>query len=156
VDITHANDIAQAEIFRMARDHSNAPVISSHNGVRGTSDYPLNLSPEAVKQIAASNGVIGVILFPYWLRQPAEQVFGDESIRLVFRAIDYIQSIAGSYDHIAIGSDMDGFIRPIKECPDYAGTPVLVAAIRAQFPKYADQILWQNALDVLERGWQGV
>src|SRR5215471_11730119 len=156
VDVTHASDLAQAQIFQMARDHSNAPVISSHNGVRGTSDYPLNLSPDAVKQIVASNGVIGVILFPYWLRQPAEQVFGDESIHLVFNTIDYIQSIAGSYDHVAIGSDLDGFIRPIKECPNWASTPALVAAIRAHYPKYSDQILWQNALDVLERGWRGV
>jgi microsomal dipeptidase-like Zn-dependent dipeptidase len=156
VDITHANDIAQNQIFQMARDHGNAPVISSHNGVRGTSNYPLNLSPEAVRQIVDSKGVIGVILFPYWLRQPEDQVFGDNGMDLVFEAIDYIRTISNSYDYVAIGSDLDGFIQPIKDCPDYSRTPVLVAAIRSKYPKYAEQILWRNALDVLERGWEGI
>src|SRR2546427_7844407 len=48
VDITHSSDLAQQQIFDLARDHANAPVLSSHTGVRPTSNYPLNLSPEAV------------------------------------------------------------------------------------------------------------
>src|ERR1017187_212381 len=69
VDVTHATDLAQSQMFDLAKDHGNVPVISSHNGVRGTSDYPLNLSREAILQIADSKGVIGIILFPYWLAQ---------------------------------------------------------------------------------------
>jgi microsomal dipeptidase-like Zn-dependent dipeptidase len=42
VDVTHSNQQAQKEIFQMAKSAS-APVISSHTGVRATSDYPLNL-----------------------------------------------------------------------------------------------------------------
>jgi microsomal dipeptidase-like Zn-dependent dipeptidase len=106
VDITHANEVAQNQIFQMARDHSNAPVISSHNGVRGTSDYPLNLSMEAVKQIAQSKGVIGIILFPYWLRQPPDQVFGADGFDLLFKAIECVHAITNSYNYIAIGSDL--------------------------------------------------
>ena len=156
VDITHANEQAQNEIFQLAHDHSNAPVISSHNGVRGTSNYPLNLSPEAVKRIADSNGVIGIILFPYWLRQPQQQVFGADGFELIFNAIDFIHGITGSYAHIAIGSDLDGFIQPLKGCEDYSKTPALMEAIRHKYPNDADRILWANALDALERGWQGV
>jgi len=156
VDVTHASDLAQQQIFDMARDHGNAPVISSHNGVRGTSNYPLNLSPEAILRIRDSKGVIGVILFPYWLRQPADQVFGKDGFSLIFNAIDSIAAVTGSYDNIAIGSDLDGFIQPVQGCSDYSQTPVLVAAIRARYPAVADGILWRNALDVLERGWKGV
>ena len=156
VDITHATDQAQNEMLQMARDHGNAPVISSHNGVRGTSNYPLNLSEDTVRQIAASNGVVGIILFPYWLRQPADQIFGKDGFSLLYDAIDWLQSITGSYDHIAIGSDLDGFIHPIQGCADYSQTPALVAAIRAKYAQAADQILWGNALDVLQRGWTGV
>jgi len=156
VDVTHATDMAQNEMFQMARDHGNAPVISSHNGVRGTSNYPLNLSEDAVRQIAASNGVVGVILFPYWLRQPADQIFGKDGFPLLFDAIDWLESITGSYDHIAVGTDLDGFIQPIRGCADYSQTPALVAAIRARYAQAADKILWGNALDVLQRGWKGV
>ena len=155
VDVTHATEAAQNEMFQMARDHGNAPVISSHNGVRGTSNYPLNLSDAAVRQIAASNGVVGVILFPYWLRQPADQVFGKDGFPLVYDAIDWLHSITGNYDHIAIGTDLDGFIQPIHGCCDYSQTPALVAAIRARYGPDADKILWRNALDVLQRGWKG-
>jgi microsomal dipeptidase-like Zn-dependent dipeptidase len=155
VDVTHATDAAQDEMFDMARDHGQ-PVISSHNGVRSISDYPLNLRPEAVARIVESGGVIGVILFPYWLRRPDEQFLGAEHIQLVFRTIRALHEMTGSYDHIAIGSDLDGFIRPIEECPDYAHTRQFADLIRVEFPDAADRILWGNALDVLERGWKGV
>jgi microsomal dipeptidase-like Zn-dependent dipeptidase len=156
VDITHANEQAQKEIFQLARDHSNAPVISSHNGVRCTSDYPLNLSREAVQAIARSNGVIGIILFPYWLQQPQDQVYGANGFDLIFKAIDCIHEITGSYANVAIGSDLDGFIQPVQGCGDYSQTPAVVAAVRRKYPNDSERILWANALDVLERGWQGV
>jgi len=141
VDITHCTQRAQAEIFQLARDHGNAPVISSHTGVRGTSDYPLNLNREAVRQIAASKGVVGLILATHWLRHPREQIFGPDGYQLLFNAIDCVHEWTGSYDHIAIGSDFDGFIQPIKPCQNYAETPALVAAIRAKYPRAAEKIL---------------
>ncbi|HUJ42116.1 MAG TPA: membrane dipeptidase [Opitutaceae bacterium] len=155
VDITHCTQRAQAEIFQLARDHGNAPVISSHTGVRGTSDYPLNLTREAVRQIAASKGVVGLILATHWLRQPREQIFGPDGYQLLFNAIDCVHDWTGSYDHIAVGSDLDGFIQPIKPCGNYAETPALVEAIRAKYPGAAERILYANALEVLERGWKG-
>ena len=156
VDITHSTQRAQAEIFQLARDHGNAPVISSHTGVRATSDYPLNLTREAVRQIAASQGVVGLILAPHWLRQPSEQIFGPDGYQILFNAINCVHDWTGSYAPIAIGSDLDGFIQPIKTCENYAETPSLVEAIRRKYPRAADRILYGNALDVLERGWKGV
>ena len=155
VDITHCTRLAQNEIFQMARDHGNAPVISSHTGVQCSSDYPLNLSRDAARRIAESRGVVGIILGTHWLRQPSEQIFGPDGFDLVFRAIDCLYEWTGSYDHIAIGSDLDGFIQPIKGCQTYADTPRLVRAIEQKYPKAAEKILYANAVDVLERGWKG-
>jgi len=156
VDITHCSEKARNQIFQMARDHGNAPVISSHNGVQCISDYPLNLSKDAVLQIAASKGVIGIILYPHWLRQPDQQIGGPDGFQLLFNAIDCIQSWTGTYDNIAIGSDLDGFIQPIKDCQNYAQTPDLVKAVETKYRTAADKILYGNALDVLGRGWAGV
>jgi len=156
VDITHCTELAQKEIFQMARDHGNVPVISSHNGVRCTSSYPLNLSKEAVLDIAQSNGVIGLILSSHWLRQPDQQIFGPNGFELLFNAIDCIQAWTGSSAHIAIGSDLDGFIEPIKGCENYGETPRLVEVIKKKYPKDAEAILYGNALRVLEEGWKGV
>ena len=155
VDVTHCTDRARGEIFRIARNFPGSPVISSHNGVRHESNYPLNLSDDAIRQIAGTGGVIGVILYPHWLRHPDEQIFGADGFPIVFKTIQHIADVAG-FDHIAIGSDLDGFITPVKGCETYAQTPALVAAIQARFPKNADQILFGNALRVLNAGWKGV
>jgi microsomal dipeptidase-like Zn-dependent dipeptidase len=119
VDVTHSNDRARADIFRIAKEHPGCPVISSHNGVQHESNYPLNLSDDAIRQIADTGGVIGVILFPHWLRQPEEQIFGATGFPIVFRTIQHIADVT-SFDHVAIGSDLDGFITPVKGCETYA------------------------------------
>jgi|SRR5215472_803844 len=155
VDITTSSSLAQDQIFQIAADY-RAPVISSHTGVRPTSDYPLNLSPETVLKIKDSKGVIGVIIAPHWLRQRAQDFFPDGHIELVLMAIDAIQQITDSFDQIAIGTDLDGFIKPVDECPDWAHTTVLASAIEAKYgTANAEKILWRNALDVLERWWKG-
>jgi microsomal dipeptidase-like Zn-dependent dipeptidase len=100
--------------------------------------------------------VIGVILAKHWLRQPNEQFTGADGFELVFRAIRDISTITNGFDHIAIGTDLDGFIDPITPCSNFAQTMDLVAAIQKEFPDHADQILFKNALRVLRDGWQGV
>ncbi|HYL56353.1 MAG TPA: membrane dipeptidase [Gemmatimonadales bacterium] len=154
VDITHCSDRAQADIFAIARGYPGQPVISSHNGVRGESDYPLNLSDDAVRRIADSGGVIGVILFPHWLRRRHHQLSGADGFPLLFDTIEYLRERTGD-DHIAIGSDLDGFIKPLKGCENYAETPALVEAVQLRYGSAADKILYQNALRVLEQGWRG-
>ena len=156
VDITHCSERAQADIFAIAEAYPEQPIISSHNGVRGKSDYPLNLSDDAIHRIADSGGVIGVILFPHWLRQPLDRLSGADGFPLLFETIDYLNGETGGYDHIAIGSDLDGFIRPLKGCENYAETPALVAAVQKRYGNAADKMLYQNALRVLEQGWRGV
>lgn len=155
-DITHSTQRAQREIFDIAADHG-APVISSHTGVRPASDYPLNLSLDAVQRIKESKGVIGVILADHWLRQPSEQVFGPSDKRLLFRAIDCIHDLTGSYDFIAIGTDLDGFIHPLKEYPSFAETRDLARDIEIKYGEAAAaRILCENALRTLHAGWKGV
>ena len=155
VDVTHCTDRARDDIFRIARQNPGCPVISSHNGVQHQSNYPLNLSDDAIRQIADTGGVIGVILFPHWLRQPAEQIFGADGFPLVFQTMQHIADVVG-FDHVAIGTDLDGFIQPVKGCETYAQTPALVSAIQARFPNHAEKILFGNALRALNAGWKGV
>jgi membrane dipeptidase len=155
VDVTHCTDRARADIFRIAKSNAGCPVISSHTGVRHESNYPLNLPDGAIRQIADTGGVVGVILYPHWLRQPAEQIFGADGFPLVFKTIQHIADVT-NFDHVAIGTDLDGFIQPVKGCETYAQTPALVSAIQARFPHDADKILFGNALRVLSSGWKGV
>ena len=155
VDVTHCTGRARADIFGIAKRFPGAPVISSHNGVQHESRYPLNLSDDAIRQIADTGGVIGVILYRHWLRHPDKQIFGADGFLIVFKTIQHIADVT-NFDHVAIGSDLDRFIKPVKGCETYAQTPALVAAIQARFPKDAEKILFGNALRVLSAGWKGI
>ena len=63
--------------------------------------------------------------------------------------------MTGSYDHIALGSDLDGYIKPmLPGLEDMAMMPDLAAFLQGQYgAAVADQILSGNALDLLGRAW---
>ena len=134
---------------------SQTGVSAPCSGVRGASGYAYNLSDWTIWKIAASGGIIGVILCPHWLRQPAEQLFGSRHLDLVFRAIDHILKVTSSADCVGIGSDLDGFIEPVEEVENLAQVPALAGAIENRYgTEVAEKILWQNALRVFKQGWR--
>lgn len=151
LDVTHCTDRAQREIFELAHAFQpSVPVISSHSGARHIANYEVNLSDDAIQHIRDLNGVIGVIVYPYWL-QPCGQ--NADGLDLVVDTINYFVCKA-SIDHVAIGTDMDGFIQPVRECPNYSAVGMIEECIRARFSKTdAEKILWRNALRVLQAGW---
>ena len=63
--------------------------------------------------------------------------------------------MTGSYDHLAIGSDLDGFIRPTATGIESAGDLArLEAAIRERYSADdAENLLNGNVLRVLHDGW---
>ena len=156
VDITHCSVAAQSDVFEIAAHYPHQPIIASHIGVLGTSDSRLNLSDEAIRRIAASDGLVGITLSPYRLRRSSAQWIGRRDIRLVFDAIDHVAQVTGSYDSIGIGTDLDGFISPIREFKNYASASAFADLLGAHYGHHIGaQILTTNALRVLKRGWRG-
>src|SRR5204863_2160963 len=86
--------------------------IAGHTAYR-FGDDPYNLSADTVEKIVARGGVIGLILAEH---QAADGLGHTESIEdalaVLHRHIDRLQQIAGSHRHTAIGTDLDGFIKP--------------------------------------------
>jgi microsomal dipeptidase-like Zn-dependent dipeptidase len=157
VDIAHARGDAQHEIFEIGRTgFPTRPIICSHNSVRAVSDAPLNLSNEALLAIKATRGVVGVIFYTHWLRRQHQiDLRGD--LRLITDVIDHIRLITGSYDHVAIGSDLDGFIDPIRTCSNYSEMSILSKHLIDTYgAANAERILFENARRVLHEGWTGV
>jgi microsomal dipeptidase-like Zn-dependent dipeptidase len=152
LDVTHCSDRAQEEVFELAASyHPKVPVVSSHAGVRCRADHQLNLSDYAIDRIAELGGVIGTIIYPYWLRKAGST---DDGLDLVTSTIDYIAGRTGGYDHVAIGTDMDGFIEPVRQCPNYSQIAVLEQYLRQRYEKpTAEKVLWRNALRVLQEAW---
>ncbi|MDP9362491.1 MAG: dipeptidase [Acidobacteriota bacterium] len=115
VDITHAREDAQDRIFEIAAGYPRRPVISSHNSVRHVCNTGLNLSDDAIHRIQRTGGVIGVIFYVQWLRH-LEGPDDRDDFTLITDVIDHIRDVTGSDDHVSIGSDLDGFIEPIRSC----------------------------------------
>ena len=155
VDISHMRDDAIKETFALiesldqqsGRDPREYPVIASHSGYRfGGQKY--NVSDNTIVRIAARGGVIGLIFAQHQmndgLRRSDTKTLA-ESMAILARHIDAIGP-----QHVALGSDLDGFIKPtlggIETAADLAA---LAGAIRARYPAQADDILEGNARRVI-------
>ncbi len=90
------------------------PVIATHAGYRFGSQHYM-LAPKTIRGIARRDGVIGVIMAQHQLndgRHVLDPDSTDESLETVFAHIDALSRQAEGRDHVAIGSDLDGFINP--------------------------------------------
>ncbi len=137
IDLAHASDALIDDL--LAR--TDAPVVVSHTGVRGTCDSPRNLSDRHVRAIAEQDGVIGIGV---WERA----VCGDTPAATA-RAMKYVADLVG-VEHVALGTDFDGTVSvPF----DAAGLPHLTEALlEAGFtPGEVEQIMGGNVVRVLRQ-----
>jgi microsomal dipeptidase-like Zn-dependent dipeptidase len=156
VDISHMREDAIKGTFALVealdeqtgRDPREYPVIASHAGYRfGGQRY--NVSDHTIVKVAARGGVIGLIFAQHQmndgLRRTETKTLA-ESVAILARHIDAIGP-----QHVALGSDLDGFIKPtlggIEDAGDLAA---LAGALRARYPADADAILQDNARRVIE------
>ena len=134
-----------------------APVIASHGACRfGNRDY--NLSFETIARIGQSGGVIGISSsdrhMTDGLRRRSPVTF-EQSVATIRSHIKRIRDITGSYDHVAIGSDLDGFIKPMLRGLEHSGRmSALQDALRAEYgEETAEKICNGNVLRLLQRHW---
>ena len=160
VDVSHMRGDSLEQTFALLDEldresgaaPADHPVISSHGGYRfGSQVY--NHDDETVRRIAARGGVIGLIFAQHQLNDGVRkktQTF-EESLDVITRHIDRLREITGSPEHVGIGSDFDGFIKPtlggLERSSDMAR---LSSALIARYgPHDAEQILAGNVLRVL-------
>jgi microsomal dipeptidase-like Zn-dependent dipeptidase len=156
VDISHMREDAIEETFALiealdvqsGRDPRAYPVIASHAGYRfGGQQY--NVSARTVARIAARGGVIGLIFAQHQITdglQRADTKTLDESIAILARHIEAIGP-----QHVALGSDLDGFIKPtLGGIETAADLKPLAAALRDRYPDQAEAMLEGNARRVIE------
>ncbi len=99
LDLSHLNE----KCFWESIELTNLIPIATHSNARALTDHPRNLSDEQLKAISEKGGVIGIVLYNYFLK------IGDKKPTLeeVFAHADYMVNLCGE-DHVGIGSDMDG------------------------------------------------
>jgi len=150
VDVSHASDRAVDDILAQAKD-VHGVVVATHSNARALADHPRNLSDAQLRAIAATGGVIGVNFHGPFLARGRRA-----RLRDVVRHLQHVRNVAG-IEHVAIGSDFEGDIRPPEELRDASRFPVLASALaRAGFSTAeVRKIFAENALRVLCRGQGG-
>jgi microsomal dipeptidase-like Zn-dependent dipeptidase len=158
VDVTHMSERALEETLAIHASFDPArrrPLFASHMACRfGRLEY--NLSDRHVAKIAATGGVLGVIACEHYAGEGLKPAHNfSESVLVIKSHIDRIHRVTGSYDHIAIGSDHDGFIKPTLpglETP--LGLAKLADALEVHYgTEVASKICHRNAERLLDAAW---
>jgi membrane dipeptidase len=143
VDLAHVNTPGVLEACQI----TDAPVLCTHTGVAGVHNHDRNITDAEIDAIAETGGVIGIIFAPAYLTGKLRA-----STECVLDHIDYVADRAG-VEHVAIGSDYDGWIPSIpsdqRDCRDiekvYEGL-----RHRGYGPAKIDKIARRNVERVLE------
>jgi membrane dipeptidase len=95
VDVSHCGDLTTLDACR----HSRKPVNANHTAARSLSSHPRAKTDEALRAIADTGGVIGVVALPAFLSQESSP-----TIETFLNHIDYIANLVG-WRYVAIGTD---------------------------------------------------
>ncbi|MFQ5751958.1 MAG: dipeptidase, partial [bacterium] len=104
IDLAHVNNQGILDACKI----SKKPVIVTHTGLKGKNNHPRNISNEALKAIADTGGIVGVMFATHFLTKG----YNHPSSQIILEHIDYLVNLVGE-DHAAIGSDFDGWIPSI-------------------------------------------
>jgi microsomal dipeptidase-like Zn-dependent dipeptidase len=159
LDVTHmsARSFDDAlELLDELDPERRAPVIASHMACRfGALEY--NLTDDQIARLSERDGALGVIFCDHFARdglRPRRTRSFDESVDVICRHVDRIREVTGSHRHAAIGSDLDGWIKPtLAGLDDMSALGPLRERLHARYGADADAICQGNALRVLRAGW---
>ena len=160
IDVAHMSNRALDETLGLLDEIDPAkqvPLVATHVGYRfGRQEYMLD--GPSIERIAARQGVVGLIFAEHQildgLRRRPTQSF-EQSLEVLCRHIDRIAELTGSHRHTAIGSDLDGFVKPtlagLQTMADMA--PLEQALVNRYGAADGGLIASGNALRVLRSYW---
>ncbi|HEU5075868.1 MAG TPA: membrane dipeptidase [Polyangiaceae bacterium] len=145
LDVSHASDRATDELIELGR-RAGVPVVASHSNARALAPHPRNLTDAQIRGLAATGGVVGLNLHQRFL---ARRGAGAE-IADVLSQVRHVKRLVG-IEHLALGTDYEGGIRPVPGLGSIAKLQTLAEALRADglAEGEIEQIFYKNALRVL-------
>jgi len=167
IDLTHMSEASIHQTLDLLDDvdrSGETPVIVSHGACRFPAHprfrrLQYNLTDETIRRIASRGGVIGLIACKHYISRGLRPWLVwdfDDSVKLICAHIDRIRAVTDSLDHVAIGTDLDGFIKPALPGLKHMGRmDELQDALRGRYgPTDAAKICSLNALRVLRFRFQ--
>jgi len=159
VDISHMSQEAIDQTLALIEqldqetgaEAQDYPVLATHVGMRSANpDTQLyNLTPQTAKRVQARGGLIGLILAQHQLGATSTAA---DSRATLHRHIEAISDLGDGLQHCALGTDLDGFIKPTLSGIDQASDLTTLARwIQEDFPADAERILYGNARGVLQK-----
>jgi len=150
VDPTHGTREFCRQTFEIARKHpKKRPVIMSHVCVPEKSLSGLDPTPEDIRAVAETGGIIGLMMTDMW----PHHKHSDNGVGLVLDSIDRVIDQGGE-DVVAIGSDFDGFTSVPKDLKSPRGYRTLREAMLKKYTEdQVQKFLRGNAERVLKDGW---
>jgi membrane dipeptidase len=144
IDVSDASEMTVRDVVEIARRDA-VPVVASHAGARRLVDDVRNLTDDEIRDIASTNGVIGVSFGPRRLVRGRPAKLED-----VVRHVRAIVKVAG-VSHVAIGSEYESGIRPPAELLNASRYQRLAQALERSGMSRSDvrKVLATNALRVL-------
>jgi len=148
-DISH---LAETGIWQGLEEVNFPRVCASHANAQVLTPTDRHLSDDVISALAERNGVMGLVLYnaflePRWRRDKSLAVTLDEHLRC---HAEHIATLGG-WDHVGIGSDLDGGFG-LEESPAEIDTVADLYKIGAVIPPGArDGVLSTNWLNFLRR-----
>jgi membrane dipeptidase len=154
VDLSHVG----ANTAREAIEASTRPVVYSHTAPAALHPHPRNKTDEDMRRVADQGGLVGVTLFPPFLRAGNDATVAD-----YVEAIEHVLNVVGE-DHVAIGTDfIDGhgstylnWLNHDKGDGRPIGDPrIIEGLVNVRMPRGIERIRsWPSITHtMLERGW---
>jgi microsomal dipeptidase-like Zn-dependent dipeptidase len=164
IDVSHMRADALDETFALLEDldrdsraaPTEHPVIASHAGARRPGGQSYNLTKETVCRINDRAGVVGLIMAKHQLKDGVRhrrmRNF-KQSFAVLCHHLDLLEEWTGSHETAALGTDLDGFIKPtIKGVETPADLAKLGPALEERYgAANAERILWGNAWRVVRQ-----
>jgi microsomal dipeptidase-like Zn-dependent dipeptidase len=159
IDISHMSAASVGDVFTLLdarKDGEHIPVIATHIAYRfGGLEYCLD--DDTITKVAKRGGVLGCILCEHYIisgLRGVERSF-EGSVEALCRHIDKIVDLTDGFDRVAIGSDLDGYIKPaLCGLQDMSQMKRLQHALHDRYgSENAEKICSGNALRVLRDNW---
>ena len=137
VDLAHLNPRGVDDALHAMQ----RPFVVSHTACRALVDHPRNLDDPQIRRIADRGGVVGIAF---------GNIFVKGGLSGFLDHVEHVIQVGGA-DAIALGSDFDGMILPVKGMEDVTVYPRITQGLlaRGQPPEIVRKALGENALRVI-------